>query len=114
MTYKPAAAIGTAGTSVAAKARMLRCKRGLSLRALSIETAKTDRKLSADAINKIELGIRRIDIDDLFTLAAALGVTPAQMLEPPEECSSCHGEPPEGFACLACGATTTTPAGGCS
>lgn len=108
MTYKAAGAIGSNGTAVLAKVRMLRSKRGLSLRALAAEIAKTGRILSADAINKIELGVRRIDIDDLFALAEALGVTPAQLLEPPEECSACHGRPPVGFACLACGTTTTS------
>lgn len=109
MTYKVADAIGLRGTAVLTKIRMLRGRRGLSLRALADETAKTGRRLSPDAINKIELGVRRVDIDDLFALAEALGTTPAQLLEPPEECSACHGQPPAGFACLACGATSISP-----
>lgn len=112
MTYKAADAIGSHGTAVLTKIRMLRSKRGLSLRALAAETAKTGRGLSPDAINKIELGVRRIDVDDLFALAEALGTTPSQLLEPPEECSACHGQPPAGFACLACGTTTVSSEGG--
>jgi transcriptional regulator with XRE-family HTH domain len=103
--YKQADAIGPDGIAVLTKVRMLRRKRGLSLRRMAEETRKLRRTLSADAVNKIELGVRRIDVDDLFALAAVLGVTPAQLLEPPEECSTCHGRPPAGFTCNACGAT---------
>jgi transcriptional regulator with XRE-family HTH domain len=99
--------IGQHGTSVAKKIGLLRRSRGLSLRALAAEMAKTSRPFRADTLNKIELGVRRIDIDDVFALAEALGTTPARLLEPPEECSACHGQPPAGFACLACGATTS-------
>lgn len=108
MTYKAVDMIGPGGQAVLTKVRHLRNKRGLSLRALAAETVKTGRTLRADTINKMELGMRRIDVDDLFTLAEALGVTPAQLLESPEECSSCHGSPPVGFACLACGTMAAT------
>lgn len=103
--YKQADAIGPDGIAVLTKVRMLRRKRGLSLRRMAEETQKLRRTLTADALNKIELGVRRIDIDDLFALAEALNVTAAQLLEPPEECSTCKGRPPAGFSCLACGAT---------
>jgi hypothetical protein len=104
VSQKQADALGPNGRMVMAKVRMLRRKRGLSIRALAAETTKLRRTLGTDALNKIELGVRRVDVDDLFALASTLGVTPAQLLEPPETCTVCDGQPPAGFACLACGA----------
>lgn len=59
------------------------------------------------ALRRIERGERRVDADDLVALATALGVTPAQLLEPPTDCRVCQGTPPPGFACTECGTTTT-------
>jgi len=95
--------IGPAGSAVAAKIRLLRRKRGITTTALSELLLAASRPIHASAITKIEKGNRHIGVDDLFALAAALGVTPAQLLEPPEACSTCNGQPPAGFACLACG-----------
>lgn len=58
------------------------------------------------ALRRVERGERRVDADDLVALATALGVTPAQLLEPPTDCHICHGTPPPGFACTECGTTT--------
>jgi transcriptional regulator with XRE-family HTH domain len=60
------------------------------------------RPVHPSAITKIEQGERRIDVDDLVAIAAALGTTAAHLLEP-GSCSVCHGAPPAGFACLSCG-----------
>ncbi|MGW3846908.1 helix-turn-helix domain-containing protein [Streptomyces fagopyri] len=82
---------------MAANLRRLREARGQSLRALSAETHKVGRPLSADAINKIENGrspedggpespapIRRVDADDLVALAIVLNVSPNALLLPPK------------------------------
>ncbi|MFF7550926.1 hypothetical protein ACFZCU_46090 [Streptomyces canus] len=60
-------------------------------------------------MTKIEKGVRRVDVDDLATLAQALQVSVAQMIEPPTECATCHGAPPPGFICAACGAAPVRP-----
>lgn len=96
--------VGPVGDIVRRNARRLREARGHSLRTLSLELKSIGRPLSADAILKAEQGLRRIDVDDLSALAAALGVTVAQLLEPPTNCDTCHGTPPPGFNCRACGA----------
>jgi transcriptional regulator with XRE-family HTH domain len=75
---------------VAANVKRLREARGLTLRALAAQLKEKGRPLSADALNKIENGasdepkqIRRVDVDDLMALAAALGVNPNALLLPP-------------------------------
>lgn len=55
------------------------------------------------AVSKMERGTRRIDVDDLVALAAAFGMRPEHLLTP-WKCERCNGEPPDGFACRACGA----------
>lgn len=105
MTDKALIIIGPNGRAVSAKILLLRRKRGLSQGDLSKLLKATNRPFLPNVISKIERGERRIDIDDLVAIAAALGVTSAQLLESPEECSTCRGTPPPGFACLACGTT---------
>jgi transcriptional regulator with XRE-family HTH domain len=113
----PKKPLGTAGLNVCENIRRIRAVRGLSLRALSAELKKIGYTLSPDAINKIENGrahtpgtgqpgqFRRVSVDDLAAFAAAFGVAPAQLMEPPAECATCHGAPPPGFACTECGTT---------
>ncbi|NUR04226.1 MAG: helix-turn-helix transcriptional regulator [Streptomyces sp.] len=96
--------VGPVGDIVRHNARRLRGTRGHSLRTLSLELKTIGRPLSADAILKVEQGLRRVDVDDLSALAVALGVTVTQLLEPPTDCDACHGTPPPGFACRTCGA----------
>lgn len=103
MTEQPTR-VGPIGDIVRRNARRLRETRGQSLRAFSLVLESVGRPLSADAILKIEQGLRRVDVDDLSALAVALGVTVAQLLEPPTDCDTCRGTPPPGFACRACGA----------
>jgi transcriptional regulator with XRE-family HTH domain len=95
--------IGPVGLAVAAKIRMLRRKRGITTNSLSELLLAAGRPIHSSAITKIEQGDRRIDIDDLAAIATALGTTATSLLEPPEACSTCHGKPKPGFACLACG-----------
>ncbi|MET8766303.1 helix-turn-helix transcriptional regulator [Streptomyces sp. NPDC004658] len=89
----------------------MRAARGLSLRELAARLASAGHSLSADAINKIENGreagderqVRRVDVDDLHALAAALNVRPEQLWAGPADCLTCHGKPPTGFICATCG-----------
>lgn len=82
--------LGATGRYVAANVKRLRTARGLSLRALSEALDGVGRKLSQDAINKIENGaekdtkkqIRRVDVDDLTALAAVLRVNPSTLMLP--------------------------------
>jgi transcriptional regulator with XRE-family HTH domain len=96
--------VGPAGKAFAKKLKTLRQQRRLTTAALSDLLAEHGCRIEQSGITRIELGQRRVDVDDLLALAAALGVTAAQLLEPAEACSACNGAPPVGFACLACGA----------
>lgn len=60
----------------------LRTSRRLSLRALSESLGDGPGKLTHAAIGEIERGARRIDVDELTALAAALGVSPITLLMP--------------------------------
>ena len=56
-------------------------------------------------ISRIEMGARRVDVDDLVVFAKLLGVRPEELLAPfePEICANCDNEPPAGFTCQVCG-----------
>lgn len=75
--------LGATGLTVANNLRRLRNDQGLSLRELSLRVSeRTGRYLGPDALNKAERGQRRLDVDDLMVLAAALDVTPAALMLP--------------------------------
>lgn len=74
---------------------------------LSDALVQAGRPIRQTAIVRLEKQKRQVTVDDLAALASVLGVTPAQLLEPPTECATCHGTPPPGFACTECGTTTT-------
>jgi hypothetical protein len=46
-----------------------------------------------------------VDIDDLTAFGHALGVPP-ELLLAPFECPHCHRQPPPGYTCSTCGATS--------
>lgn len=96
--------IGAAGKNVAANLRRLREDRRLTTEGLSDVLREAGQPIAATGITKVEKLLRRVDVDDLVALAAALRVTPAQLLEPPAKCATCHGTPPPGFTCNDCGA----------
>jgi transcriptional regulator with XRE-family HTH domain len=75
------------GARVRERVRQLRRERGLDLRGLSDRLAEEGRPISLGQLSKLELGQRRVDVDDLVALAVVLNVTPSQLLmpEPPEE-----------------------------
>ncbi|MFB6955472.1 helix-turn-helix domain-containing protein [Streptomyces sp. NPDC056309] len=104
--------IGPAGERVAVNLRQLRIARSMSLSDLSAKLRKLGHPLSTDAISKIENGrvsvpkpksVRRVDVDDLLALAAALAVAPARLWAETTKCDICFGAPPPGFICAACG-----------
>lgn len=45
---------------------------------------------------------RGFTTEEVERLAAIFGITPSQLTT---RCANCEGQPPTGFACLACGAT---------
>lgn len=95
--------VGPAGDIVRRNVRRLRTERRLTTERLAeLLSEQRGRSIPASGISRLELGQRRVDVDDLSALAAALGVTPVQLLEPPTECAVCHGTPPPGFTCRAC------------
>lgn len=63
-------------------AKNLRRLRTVSLRDLSDDLGKLGRPITASALQKIEAGVRRVDVDDLMALAVALGVSPLTLLLP--------------------------------
>lgn len=103
--------IGPAGQRLAVNLRRIRITRRLSLRQLSEETARLGHRISGPSIGKIEncrptmpepKPVRRVDVDDLLVLAAALKVKPETLWSDPGECELCSGTPPTGFTCALC------------
>lgn len=70
----------TTGQVAAAQLRAHRTSQRLSLRELAERVSGLGHDLPLSAISKIESGKRRMDVDDLTALAAALGVGPANLL----------------------------------
>ncbi|MGW1376198.1 helix-turn-helix domain-containing protein [Streptomyces sp. NPDC002446] len=74
--------IGPTGIQTAHNIESLRLARGISQRQLAALVAEHGRPLSHSAISRIERIRRRCDVDDLATLAAALGISPMALLQP--------------------------------
>jgi transcriptional regulator with XRE-family HTH domain len=79
MTAPPAA--GPRSRRVGERVRRYRRWWGWSLVDLSARMTAVGCPMSASALSTIETGRRRVDVDDLYALARALGVEPA-LLEP--------------------------------
>lgn len=77
--------IGPTGKRVARNLTKIRARLGLSQGELAQRTSDLGRPLAASALSKIEKLDRRVDVDDLVVLAAALGVSPAVLLLPDED-----------------------------
>lgn len=75
------------GRRIGTTVRRLRHERGLDLRRLAERLAEEGRPISLAQLSKLELGQRRVDVDDLVALAVVLNVTPSQLLmpDPPAE-----------------------------
>lgn len=72
---------GPTAANVAANLKELRGSQ--SLRALSARLAEIGHPLAASALQRIESGERRVDVDDLTALACALDVSPLALLKIP-------------------------------
>jgi transcriptional regulator with XRE-family HTH domain len=68
--------------TVSANVKRLRTEQNLGLRGLSNKLGEVGRPLGHSAVDQIEKGTRRVDVDDLLALAAALGVSPITLLTP--------------------------------
>jgi transcriptional regulator with XRE-family HTH domain len=95
--------VGPHGRTVAANIHRLRQARGLTQHATVTALAAAGRPIPRSALSDIELGVRRVDIDDLHALAVVLGVSPLRLLTAPD-CATCQDVPRAMTACLACGA----------
>jgi transcriptional regulator with XRE-family HTH domain len=73
---------GATADTVAANVKRLREDKRLGLRTLASRLADAGRPLTHTALDKIERGTRRVDVDDLMALAVALGVSPLRLLMP--------------------------------
>jgi len=93
--------VGPIGRIVAANVRRLRAARRLSQQAVVNAMTAAGQPIPRSALSDIELGLRRLDVDDLHALAAALGTSAVALLGP---CEHCHGTPGPMSACLGCGA----------
>lgn len=71
---------GPTAHQVAANLRRLRLP--LSMAQLAARAAELGRTLSIDSLSSMELGQRRVDVDDLMVLAQALRVSPLALLLP--------------------------------
>lgn len=60
----------------------LRAGRGWSLAQLSAELTKAGRPILSSGLHRLERGKRRVDVDDLTGLAAALDVSPITLMLP--------------------------------
>jgi transcriptional regulator with XRE-family HTH domain len=72
--------IGPTGKTVSENVKRLYKAQGMNLNQLSERTEKEGRKLSVSALSLIATEKRRVDVDDLMTLAAALEVSPTELL----------------------------------
>lgn len=81
--------LGPTAETVALNVKRFRTSlRGWTLAELSERLTEVGRPMTGNTVSTIENQTRRIDVDDLIALSAALGVSPAVMLMPhvtPEE-----------------------------
>jgi transcriptional regulator with XRE-family HTH domain len=94
--------LGPAGNNVRRNIRRHRERRGWSYKELSERLTQVGRGIHIVDLGWVETGERRVDVDDLVALAAALEVGVEDLLQPPADCDTCHGAPPPGFMCLEC------------
>lgn len=74
--------IGPVGLHVGQAVARLRADRGWEQRELADRLGAEGRPVSQPVLSRIEAGARRVDVDDLVVLAAALGVAVAALLPP--------------------------------
>lgn len=104
---RPALPQGQVERTIAARVKQLRAARGLSTRALADLLQQKGRSIHDSAVSKIELGSRRITVDDLAAMLEIFNVSFEEMVKP-ASCSLCFDTPPPGFTCNSCGKTTNS------
>lgn len=72
--------LGPTGEAVRANIKKIREEQNLSYAELSRRLAQVSRPMRVQGLRRIEAGERRVDVDDLVALSAALGVVPADLL----------------------------------
>lgn len=77
--------LGDGAQQVIKNVRRLRHEQRWTVRSLAKRLRELDHPLANSAVSKIEMGHRRVDVDDLFALARAFEVEPAELLasDPP-------------------------------
>jgi transcriptional regulator with XRE-family HTH domain len=95
--------VGPVGRIVAKNIARLREARGLSQGGLVSAMSEIGRSMPQSGLSEVELGVRRVDPDELHLLAAALGVTVGELFTAPA-CDKCHDAPKPWTKCMACGA----------
>ncbi len=98
--------LGKAGDAARVNLARIRKMRGLSYAELARRLAQAGHPIVDTSLLKIEKGDRRIDVDDLAALAAALEVSAAMLLGE-SDCAVCRNNPPAGFTCDTCGKSGT-------
>jgi hypothetical protein len=89
MATRKAKVHGPTTKTVAANIRRLRQRQGWSVPKLSARTEELGYEIPAEALHKIEAaaddrpGARRINVDELMTLASAFGMSPNALMLPP-------------------------------
>lgn len=74
--------IGSTGEVVRANVARIRKRQGLTLRDVSDRLAENGWPMAHNTVSEVERGARRVDVDDLVALAAALEVSPSTLLLP--------------------------------
>lgn len=74
--------IGPAGLHTARAIEHLRLVRGLTQHQLAARCTALGRPMTNTALSRTERARRRCDVDDLLTIATALGVAPVTLLLP--------------------------------
>lgn len=75
--------VGPSGMTVARNVARFRNARGFTTVQLAKLLEDAGRPITASSITKLELGQRKVDVDDLVTLAVVLRVSPSALLLPP-------------------------------
>jgi transcriptional regulator with XRE-family HTH domain len=94
---------------VAHNVQLLRQAQRMSLRGLAATIQANGHRMNYSSMSRIELGchssgsLRPVTVDELCHLAEALGVTPGQLLNPPN-CPACLDHPGPHLSCNLCGA----------
>lgn len=79
---KPGRELGPTGETVRHNIRRLRTDARMPLTELSADLGEAGRPIPVLGVRRIEDGTRRVDVDDLVAIAAALGVSPITLLMP--------------------------------